>query len=71
MTLIPAALGVYGDADGDRLAKYETGKDKWVTVSAGCFTGRMKQLSCSFVTDVDMAERLPLKCISNEKKGEA
>lgn len=64
---IPTVLSIYEDADGNRLAKYETGKDKWVMVSAGGFTGRMKQLSCSFVTDEDVAECLPLKCISNRE----
>lgn len=64
MAQIPTALGIYEDMDGNRLAKYETGKDKWVMVSASSFTSHIKELSCSFASDEDVAEHLPLKCIS-------
>lgn len=66
MAQIPTALGIYEDMDGNRLAKYETGKDKWVMVSASSFTSHIKELSCSFASDEDVAEHLPLKCISTK-----
>lgn len=65
MTQLPTALGIYEDADGNRLAKYEAGKDKWMMVSASNFTDHIKQLSCSFVSDEDVADHLPLKCVSD------
>lgn len=64
MAQIPTALGIYEDMDGNRLAKYETGKDKWVMVSASSFASHIKQLSCSFASDEDVADHLPLKCVS-------
>lgn len=70
MTQIPTALGIYEDMDGNRLAKYESGRDKWLMVSASSFTSHMKQLSCSFASDEEVAEHLPLKRISNEKAKE-
>jgi len=66
MAQIPTALGIYEDMDGNRLAKYETGKDKWVMVSASSFTSHIKELSCSFASDEDVAEHLPLKCVSGK-----
>ncbi|MCT6901274.1 MAG: hypothetical protein M3Z40_09540 [Bifidobacterium sp.] len=65
MTQIPTALGFYVVADGNCLSKSETGKDKWVMVSASNFTDHIKQLSCSFVSDEDVADHLPLKCVSD------
>ena len=64
MAQIPTALGIYEDMDGNRLARYETGKDKWVMVSASSFSSHIKQLSCSFASDEDVADHLPLKCVS-------
>lgn len=67
MARIPDALGVYEDADGDLLVRFQDGKDKWLHLTPLHPTPIDRSWMSEFVTDEDVAEHLPLKCVSNEK----
>lgn len=70
MTLIPTAVGVYEDEDGDLWIRFEDGRDKWLHLAKWHPTPIDRSWMSEFVTDEDVAECLPLKCISNEKAKE-
>lgn len=70
MAAIPSAVGVYEDADGDLLVRFQDGKDKWLHLTKWHPTSIDHSWMSEFVTDEDVAEHLPLKCISDEKKEE-
>lgn len=65
MAQIPTALGIYEDADGNRLARYETGKDKWVIISEYWVNTHIRQTECKFIHDEDVASCMPLKRVSH------
>lgn len=74
MTQIPDAVGVYEDEDGDLWVRFGDGYDKWLHLVQYMVQWKPNLINRSwmseFVTDDDVAEHLPLKCISNETKGE-
>lgn len=70
MTQIPTALGIYEDTDGDLWIRFEDGHDKWLHLTQWHPTPIDRSWMVEFVTDEDVAEHLPLKCISNGKKEE-
>ena len=70
MAQIPDALGIYEDEDGDLWVRFEDGKDRWLHLTQWHPTPIDRSWMVEFVTDEDVAEHLPLKCISNEKEEE-
>lgn len=70
MAQIPDAVGVYEDADGDLWVRFQDGKDKWLHLAQWHPTPIDRSWMSEFVTDEDVAEHLPLKCISNAKEEE-
>lgn len=70
MAQIPDALGIYEDEDGDLWVRFEDGKDKWLHMVQWHPTLVDRSWMVEFVADDDVAEHLPLKCISNETKEE-
>ena len=70
MAQIPDALGIYEDEDGDLLIRFEAGRDKWLHLTPWHPTPIDRSWMSEFVTDEDVAEHLPLKCLSNETKEE-
>lgn len=66
MTQIPDAVGVYEDEDGDLLIRFESGRDKWLHLTKWHPTPIDCSWMSEFVADEDVAERLPLKCISGK-----
>ena len=70
MTQIPTALGIYEDTDGDLWIRFEDGHDKWLHLTQWHPTPIDHSWMSEFVTDEDVAEHLPLKCVSNEKEEE-
>ena len=70
MAQVPAALGIYEDADDDLWVRFQDGHDKWLHLTKWHPTPIDRSWMSEFVTDEDVAEHLPLKCISNETKEE-
>ena len=70
MAQVPDAVGVYEDADGDLWIRFEDGRDKWLHLAKWHPTPIDRSWMSEFVTDEDVAEHLPLKCVSNEKAKE-
>lgn len=66
MAQIPDALGVYEDEDGDLWVRFEDGKDKWLHLAQWHPTQIDRSGMSEFVTDEDVAEHLPLKCVSGK-----
>lgn len=65
MAQMPDALGIYEDEDGDLWIRFEDGRDKWLHLTQWHPTPIDCSWMSEFVTDEDVAERLPLKCISD------
>lgn len=70
MAQIPDAVGVYEDEDGDLWIRFGAGKDRWLHMVPWHPTPIDSSWMSEFATDDDVAEHLPLKCISNETKEE-
>lgn len=64
MAQIPDAVGVYEDADGDLWVRFQDGRDKWLHMVPWHPTLIDRSWMSEFATDEDVAEHLPLKCIS-------
>ena len=65
MMQIPDAVGVYEDEDGDLWIRFEAGHDKWLHLTQWNPTPIDRSWMSEFVTDEDVAEHLPLKCVSD------
>lgn len=70
MARIPDAVGVYEDEDGDLWVRFGAGKDQWLHLAQWHPTQIDRSWMSEFVTDEEVAEHLPLKCMSNEKAKE-
>ena len=65
MAAIPSDVGVYEDEDGDLWVRFGDGKDKWLHLAQWHPTLVDRSWMSEFVTDEDVAEHLPLKCVSD------
>ena len=65
MAQMPDALGIYKDEDGDLWIRFEDGHDKWLHLTQWHPTPIDRSWRSEFVTDEDVAEHLPLKCVSD------
>lgn len=65
MAQIPDAVGVYEDADGDLWIRFEDGHNKWLHLTRWHPTPIDHSWMSEFATDEDVAEHLPIKCISD------
>lgn len=65
MAQIPDIVGVYEDEDGDLWIRFQDGRDSWLHLVQWHPTQIDRSWMSEFVTDEDVAEHLPLKCISN------
>lgn len=65
MAAIPSTVGVYEDEDGDLWIRFEDGKDKWLHMVQWHPTPIDRSWMSEFVTDEDVADHLPLKCVSD------
>ena len=70
MMQVPDAVGVYEDGDGDLWVRFQDGYDKWLHMVPWHPTLIDRSWMSEFATDEDVAEHLPLKCISNGKTEE-
>lgn len=70
MAAIPSALGVYEDMDGDLWIRFGDGKNYWVHLTKWYPNPGDEDWLSEFVLDEEVAEHLPLKCVSNEKAKE-
>ena len=66
MAQIPDAVGVYEDEDGDLWIRFEDGKDRWLHLTQWHPTPTDRSWMSEFVLDEDVAEHLPLKCVSGK-----
>lgn len=67
MAQVPAALGIYEDADDDLWVRFQDGHDKWLHLTKWHPTPIDRSWMSEFVTDDDVAEHLPLKRVSDGK----
>ena len=64
MAQIPTALGVSEDKDGDLWIRFGAGRDKWLHLTPWHPTPIDRSWMSEFVPDEDVADHLPLKCVS-------